>query len=53
VGLALLNAIIVEALARQVSRRQTPDIYLSAGMPDAAKHNAETAERFVGRIPHL
>lgn len=53
VGLALLNAVIVEALARQVGRGQTPDIYLSAGMPHAAQHNAETAERFSGRIPHL
>lgn len=53
VGLTLLNAIIVEALARQVSRGNTPDIYLSAGMPDAALHNAETADRFSERIPHL
>ncbi|WP_022885736.1 sugar isomerase domain-containing protein [Glaciibacter superstes] len=53
VGLALLNAIIVEALARQVSRGHTPDIYLSAGMPDAAQHNTETADRFSQRIPHL
>ena len=53
VGLALLNAVIVDALARQVSRGHTPDIYLSAGMPDAAQHNSDTAQRFSQRIPHL
>jgi uncharacterized phosphosugar-binding protein len=53
VGLALLNSVIVETLARQVASGNQPDIYLSAGMPDAAEHNARTAEFFSHRIPHL
>ncbi|WP_308800017.1 SIS domain-containing protein [Agromyces silvae] len=53
VGLALLNALIVEALARQTSRGHRPDIYLSAGMPGAREHNARMAERFGRRNPHI
>lgn len=53
VGLALLNAMIVEALARQTARGHRPDIYLSAGMPGAGEHNARTAERFSLRNRHI
>lgn len=53
VGLALLNAVVVGALASQVSAGVEPEIYLSAGMPDALRHNAELAERLAPRNPHL
>lgn len=53
VGLTLLNAVIVEALARQFGRGTRPDIYLSAGMPGATERNAELAERFGRRVPHI
>jgi uncharacterized phosphosugar-binding protein len=53
VGLALLNALVVDALARQLAEGQSPDIYLSAGMPEAGAHNDRIAARFNGRSPHL
>lgn len=53
VGLALLNALIVDALARQTARGHRPDIYLSAGMPGAREHNARTAEHFGRKNPHI
>ncbi len=53
VGIALLNAVIVEALALQSGRGTRPDIYLSAGMPGAAEHNRRLADRFRSRIPHI
>lgn len=53
VGLTLLNAVIVEALTRQVAAGQQPDVYLSAGMPGAGEHNAELARRFASRVPHI
>lgn len=53
VGLALLNAVVVDALARQVAAGIPPDVYLSAGMPGAAEHNARLARRFAARIPHI
>lgn len=53
VGIALLNAVIVEALALQSERGMVPDIYLSAGMPGAAEHNRMLADRFRSRIPHI
>ncbi|MCR2800229.1 SIS domain-containing protein [Microbacterium sp. zg-Y818] len=53
VGLALLNAVIVEALARQTAQGHRPDIYLSAGMPGAREHNARTSQLFSRRNPHI
>jgi uncharacterized phosphosugar-binding protein len=53
VGIALLNAIIVQAIALQAAAGFYPDIYLSAGMPNAAEHNRELADRFRSRIPHI
>jgi uncharacterized phosphosugar-binding protein len=53
VGIALLNAVIVQALAVQAATGVRPDIYLSAGMPGAAEHNRELADRFRSRIPHI
>jgi uncharacterized phosphosugar-binding protein len=53
VGIALLNAVIVQALALQAATGVDPDIYLSAGMPGAAEHNSELADRFRSRIPHI
>lgn len=53
VGIALLNAVIVEALALQSESGAQPDIYLSAGMPGAAEHNRALADRFRDRIPHI
>lgn len=53
VGLALLNGVIVEALARQNAQGARPDIYFSAGMPGAREHNRQMAEQFRQRNPHL
>lgn len=53
VGIALLNAVIVQALALQAATGVDPDIYLSAGMPGAAEHNSALADRFRSRIPHI
>jgi len=53
VGLALFNAVLVQAAALQWQAGRTPDIYISAGMPDAAAHNRALADRFRGRIRHI
>lgn len=53
IGVTLLNALLVEALSRQVADGREPDVFLSAGMPGAAGHNARLAERFRHRVPHL
>lgn len=53
VGLALLNALIIETLARQVADGVTPDIYLSSGLPGAQESNQVVSDRFLRRIPHL
>lgn len=53
VGLALLDAVIVGALAAQLRRGRRPDVYLSAGMTGALEHNAEFAARFRSRNPHI
>ncbi|MFH5823829.1 sugar isomerase domain-containing protein [Georgenia sp. AZ-5] len=53
VGLALLDAIVVDALARQVARGSTPTVFLSAGMAGAGPHNAALTATFRPRVPHL
>lgn len=53
IGLALLNAVIVDALARLAASGASPEIYRSAGLEGAAPHNEEHAQRFNSRIPHL
>lgn len=53
VGLALLDAIIVEALGSQLRRGETPEVFMSANMPGAAEHNAESARRLSHLVPHL
>lgn len=53
IGLALLNAIVVEALASQVARGEDPDVYLSSGMPGAPEHNEAVSATFAERIPHI
>lgn len=53
VGIALLNAVIVQALSLQAASGVDPDIYLSAGMPGALDHNSALADRFRSRIPHI
>jgi uncharacterized phosphosugar-binding protein len=53
VGLALLDAIIVEALGIQLRRGETPEVFMSANMPGAAEHNSESARRLSHLIPHL
>ncbi|MGI5215394.1 sugar isomerase domain-containing protein [Plantactinospora sp. CA-290183] len=53
VGLALLNAIIVEALGVQLRRGETPEVFMSANMPGAAEHNSESARRMSEIVPHL
>jgi uncharacterized phosphosugar-binding protein len=53
VGMALLNAMLVEATARQIQAGRRPEVYRSAGIPGAAEHNAALADAFRGRIRHL
>lgn len=53
IGLALMNALLVEALALQVERGVSPDVWVSAGMPNGREHNVELADRFRSRIPHI
>jgi uncharacterized phosphosugar-binding protein len=53
VGLTLLNAIIVEALGIQLRRGETPEAFMSANVPGAAEHNAESARRMSAIVPHL
>jgi uncharacterized phosphosugar-binding protein len=53
VGLALLNAIVIEALGAQLGRGETPEVFMSANMPGAADHNAESARLMSDIVPHL
>lgn len=53
VGLALLNAIVVEALGVQLGRGDRPEVFMSANMPGAADHNAESARLLSDIVPHL
>lgn len=53
VGIALLNALIIETLARQVAEDVIPEIYMSSGMPGAPDANNAISDRFTDRIPHL
>lgn len=53
VGLALLNAIVIEALGTQLERGDTPEVFMSANMPGAAEHNASSARRMSDIVPHL
>lgn len=53
VGLALLDAIIVEALGIQLRRGEKPEVFMSANMPGAAAHNADSARRLSPLVPHL
>lgn len=53
VGLALLNALIIETLARQADKNLIPEIYMSSGMPGASEANDRISDRFTDRIPHL
>jgi uncharacterized phosphosugar-binding protein len=53
VGLALLDAIVVEAFGIQLRRGETPEVYLSANMPGAAEHNDRAARRMSALVPHL
>lgn len=53
VGLALLNAIIVDALGRLAETGVDPQIYRSAGIEGSAAHNLKYTEKFLSRIPHL
>ena len=53
IGLALLNAVIVDALGRLAQNGATPEIFRSAGIEGAASHNEVYAKEFGHRIPHL
>jgi len=53
VGLALFNAVIVEALGLQLGRGETPEVFMSANVPGAAEHNAEAARVMSDIVPHL
>jgi uncharacterized phosphosugar-binding protein len=53
IGLTLLNAIVVEALSVQLRRGETPEVFMSANIPGAAEHNAESARLIAEIVPHL
>ncbi len=53
IGLALLNAIIVDSLGRLAETGAHPQIYRSAGIEGSAAHNLHYTEKFLSRIPHL
>lgn len=53
VGLALLNSVVVDALAIQLARGGRPEVFLSANMPGAAPHNEEAVAALSERVPHL
>ncbi|GAB3700651.1 sugar isomerase domain-containing protein [Nocardiopsis oceani] len=53
VGLALLNAMIVAAAEKEAEQGGTPRVFLSAGMPDAAEHNARIIAEMGPRVPHI
>jgi uncharacterized phosphosugar-binding protein len=53
VGLALLNSIIVEALGLQIRDGRTPDVFVSAGMPNGTEHNEAVVAQLAARVPHL
>jgi uncharacterized phosphosugar-binding protein len=53
VGLALLNAVIVDALGRLAETGADPEIYRSSGLDGAALHNEGYTQEFFSRIPHL
>ncbi len=53
VGLALLNSLVVEACAIQLARGERPEVFLSANMPGAARHNEQAVGALSARVPHL
>lgn len=53
VGLALLNAIIVDALDRQLRNGETPEVFMSANLPGAKEHNEKVIRDLSGVVPHL
>ena len=53
VGLALLNSLVVEACAIQLTRGDRPEVFLSANMPGAVEHNEKTVAALSARVPHL
>lgn len=53
VGLALLNAMIVDACSQQLNNGNKPDLFVSANMPGALQHNQRVTESLSARIPHL
>ena len=53
VGLALLNTLVVEACAQQLTDGERPEVFLSANMPDAAAHNEKAVAALATRVPHL
>lgn len=53
VGLAVLNALLLEACGRCFASKGDVSVWLSANMPGAFEHNREFVERYRGRVPHL
>jgi len=53
IGLALLNAIVVDALDRQLRNGETPDVFMSANLPGAREHNERVISELSGVVPHL
>lgn len=53
IGAAILNAVLVEAVARLQRQGAEAPVYVSANMPGAAERNARLVARYRGRNPHL
>jgi uncharacterized phosphosugar-binding protein len=52
-GVALLNAVFVEAASILAGEGAEPPVYRSSNMPGAAEHNQALIERFRGRVRNL
>lgn len=52
-GAFILNAILVEAVARIAQEDQFLPVYISANIPGANEHNARLLSRYRTRNPHL
>lgn len=53
IGFALLNTVLVGVLARQMQAGRGAEVFVSAGMPNAASRNEAIIEKYRTRIRHI
>jgi len=53
VGAAILNAVVVETVARLQERGVEPPVFLSANLDGGDAHNARLLEKYRGRVTYL